>query len=142
MVYMLARKPANLNRTRTAKNTVTLNSAEGDVSEAGAQVRTTKKLEPEVSQHALPLSSSSKLSELNVEIVDGNSKRASAGAREVPPETADSKHSLIFSDFTVTRVWGVWLLHTCSPFFIPTLPPPVLFPPSLPRNGGFGFGAL
>jgi len=69
MVYMLARKPANLNRT--AKNTVTLNSAEGDVSEAGAQVRTTKKLEPEVSQHALPLSSSSKLSELNVEIVDG-----------------------------------------------------------------------
>jgi hypothetical protein len=82
MVYMLARKPANLNRT--AKNTVTLNSAEGDVSEAGAQVRTTKKLEPEVSQHALPLSSSSKLSELNVEIVDGNSKRASAGAREVP----------------------------------------------------------
>jgi len=81
MVYMLARKPANLNRT--AKNTVTLNSAvgaEGDVSEAGAQVRTTKKLEPEVSQHALPLSSSSKLSELNVEIVDGNSKRASAGS--------------------------------------------------------------
>ncbi len=69
----------------TAKNTVTLKfelSCEGDVSEAGAQVRTTKKLEPEVSQHALPLSSSSKLSELNVEIVDGNSKRASAGARD------------------------------------------------------------
>jgi hypothetical protein len=41
MVYMLARKPANLNRNRQKHCvTVTLNSAEGDVSEAGAQVRT------------------------------------------------------------------------------------------------------
>jgi hypothetical protein len=83
MVYMRWRETGK--PEPNSKNTVTLNSAEGDVSEAGAQVRTTKKLEPvgvpQAPSMLSHVSSSSKPSELNVEIVDGNSKRGKCPLR-------------------------------------------------------------